>query len=169
MLTNLYFITIRITCIPQGSGCILNHSTRERQDSHSVPDKEGRQTTTILRSVQVSVADPKRKTSQSFLLPFAIVVSLKILQCVQCECNSLTEILCASHKITESQTFKVILKQKSMIIQILGMNQSHHIKFGYRPECDQTTINTDVTVTITHSKPPTQLSWTGASLTKIMQ
>lgn len=41
-----------------------------------------------------------------------------------------------------------------MIIQILGMNQSHHMKFGYRPGCDQTTINTDVTVTITHSSIP---------------
>lgn len=56
----------RVTCIPQGSGYIINHSTRERQDSctHSVPDKDERQTTT-LRSVQVisnQVTSKERKT-----------------------------------------------------------------------------------------------------------
>lgn len=56
------------SCIPQGSGCTINHSTRERQNSctPSVPDKEGRQTTTLLRSVQVIVADQQRQKNQYF-------------------------------------------------------------------------------------------------------
>lgn len=51
----VFHLRHRVTCIPQGSGYIINPSTRERQDSctHSVPDKEERQTTTTLRSVQV--------------------------------------------------------------------------------------------------------------------